>query len=180
MKVYCYDKCGYYTGECDAPENPRDEGTYLMPAKSTELKPPTIPEGKLAYWNDKGWELVRDLKGIEFRIVDAQGFISGTGFIDGHVIPPFYIEETPSALLEYPKWSGKEWVEGKTADEKWSEIRLFRNALLAESDFTQLADVPLTDPEKQAYQDYRQYLRDITETESNPFTIAWKSLEDFI
>jgi hypothetical protein len=179
MKVYCYDKCGYYTGECDAPENPRGEG-YLIPACAVTAPPPSASKAERAYWNGSSWELVRDLNGIEFNIVDKDGLRIGKGFIDGHVIPPLYIEETPSALLEKPKWNGSLWVEGKTADEKWGEIRLFRNALLSESDFTQLADVPLRDTEKQAYQDYRQYLRDITETESNPFAIAWKSLEDFI
>ena len=41
-------------------------------------------------------------------------------------------------------------------------VRDQRNRLLAESDWTQMADSPLTDEEKSAWATYRQALRDIT------------------
>lgn len=56
--------------------------------------------------------------------------------------------------------------------EKWMQIRGERNRLLSESDFTQLADVPVT-PEKRAeWVAYRQALRDIT-LQPDPFAIVW-------
>jgi hypothetical protein len=41
------------------------------------------------------------------------------------------------------------------------ELRKIRNALLRESDWTQVNDSPLTDEQKQAWATYRQILRDL-------------------
>ena len=70
-------------------------------------------------------------------------------------------------------------VTKKTGDElreaerlKWDQVRGDRNFLLAGSDFTQLADAPVT-PEKRAeWVVYRQALRDIT-LQPDPFAIVW-------
>lgn len=48
-----------------------------------------------------------------------------------------------------------------------------RNALLAESDWTQLADVPLSAEQKAAWAAYRQQLRDITDQAGFPQNINW-------
>lgn len=48
------------------------------------------------------------------------------------------------------------------------EIIAKRNTLLQESDWTQLPDAPLTEEKKQEWVVYRQALRDITQTFSNP------------
>jgi hypothetical protein len=52
---------------------------------------------------------------------------------------------------------------------QWAAIRTERNALLAASDWTQLADAPV---DEEAWADYRQDLRDIT-LHSDPFNIQW-------
>lgn len=39
-------------------------------------------------------------------------------------------------------------------------IRMIRNAKLSDSDWTQIADAPLTPEKKQQWAEYRQYLRD--------------------
>jgi hypothetical protein len=53
---------------------------------------------------------------------------------------------------------------------KWIEVRMFRDELLLESDWTQLADSPqITNND---WKIYRQSLRDIT-NQSNPFDISW-------
>lgn len=44
------------------------------------------------------------------------------------------------------------------------EIKLIRNKLLSETDWTQLPDVALSDSEKQAWALYRQELRDLFTT----------------
>jgi len=46
----------------------------------------------------------------------------------------------------------------------YSILRNERNGLLSQSDWTQLADAPLTTEAKQAWADYRQQLRDLPET----------------
>jgi hypothetical protein len=48
-----------------------------------------------------------------------------------------------------------------------------RNALLANSDWTQLADVPLTAEMKAQWETYRQQLRDLTDQAGFPDQINW-------
>ena len=45
-----------------------------------------------------------------------------------------------------------------TDEQKWEQIKLWRNAQLAASDFTQLPDAPV---DKEAWAEYRQALRDL-------------------
>lgn len=53
--------------------------------------------------------------------------------------------------------------------EKWAKVRKQRNALLAATDWTQLADAPA---DALSWAVYRQALRDITE-QDDPFNITW-------
>ena len=50
------------------------------------------------------------------------------------------------------------------------EVRSERNAKLAASDWTQVADVPV---DKAAWATYRQSLRDITKQTGFPWTVEW-------
>jgi hypothetical protein len=45
-----------------------------------------------------------------------------------------------------------------TNEQKWEQIKLWRNAQLAATDFTQLPDAPV---DKEAWAEYRQALRDL-------------------
>lgn len=60
-----------------------------------------------------------------------------------------------------------------TDEEKWAEVRAKRDRLLAACDWTQMPDVPLTDEQKIAWQAYRQALRDLPQTYSDPDAVAW-------
>lgn len=51
-----------------------------------------------------------------------------------------------------------------TNDQKWEQIRLWRNAELRQTDWTQLADAPVN---KVAWASYRQALRDLPEQDNN-------------
>lgn len=53
------------------------------------------------------------------------------------------------------------------------QIRKERNKLLAESDWTQVADIPFTVEQKQAWVTYRQALRDITKQEGFPTNVVF-------
>lgn len=57
-----------------------------------------------------------------------------------------------------------------TDEHQWNDIKQKRNALLMETDWTQLPDVSANIAEK--YKLYRQALRDIT-TQADPFNIVW-------
>ena len=49
-------------------------------------------------------------------------------------------------------------------DELKSRVRAVRDSYLLATDYTQLPDAPFTPEEKAQYAEYRQYLRDYTET----------------
>lgn len=58
-------------------------------------------------------------------------------------------------------------------DAQWAAVRAERNQRLAACDWTQLADAPLTDAEKADWATYRQALRDLPSTQTDPFDIVW-------
>ena len=51
---------------------------------------------------------------------------------------------------------------------RWEIVRHTRNQLLADSDWTQLPDADLTEQQVQAWRDYRQALRDLTDSFNSP------------
>ena len=63
----------------------------------------------------------------------------------------------------------KETEYGKLA----SFIRDERNIMLAETDWTQVTDAPLTKAKVKAYKEYRQALRDIPQQDGFPYEVEW-------
>lgn len=57
-------------------------------------------------------------------------------------------------------------------EEKWVEVRIMRDALLTQSDWTQFQDSPLSGTNLTDWQTYRQSLRDIS-SQSNPYNLTW-------
>ena len=55
----------------------------------------------------------------------------------------------------------------------WDAVRAERDRLLAASDWTQVADAPLTASVKSAWQDYRQTLRDVPQDFDTPDDVTW-------
>ncbi len=56
---------------------------------------------------------------------------------------------------------------------KWAEIRELRDYLLAESDWTQLSDSPLSEEEKGIWITYRQDLRDLPQDYVTVSGVVW-------
>lgn len=65
-----------------------------------------------------------------------------------------------------------EEVQQRTND-KVASVRAERNSLIADCDWTQLNDSPLTSTQKQAWAVYRQSLRDITTQSGFPWNVVW-------
>jgi hypothetical protein len=97
------------------------------------------------------------------------------------VTPPYHdpatqnLEEGPALLID-GVWTQNYIVSDLSADEsaatvgaQWDVVRVERNKLLVESDWTQLPDAPV---DAAAWATYRQALRDITD-QANPFSIVW-------
>ena len=70
-------------------------------------------------------------------------------------------------------YSNKQWVQNISAQE--AEIKLIRNNLLLQSDWTDTYSAParLGEEKYTAWQIYRQQLRDITTQPGYPYQITW-------
>lgn len=66
-------------------------------------------------------------------------------------------------------------LEAMTEEEIWAPVRIERNVRLAACDWTQLADCPLSTEQKAAWASYRQALRDLPDTSTDPDSIVWPS-----
>jgi hypothetical protein len=90
-------------------------------------------------------------------------------FKDGKIVS---VGAPPSSYHVFD-FKTKQWIDPRTPEAEWKLIRSQRNALLQQSDWTQLPDVPLAT--KEAWAAYRQLLRDIT-SQPDPFNIIWPPL----
>lgn len=57
-------------------------------------------------------------------------------------------------------------------ESQWSIVRAERNQRLAETDWTQIPDAPLTDGQRDQWKVKRQHWRDVT-NQTDPFNIEW-------
>ena len=58
-------------------------------------------------------------------------------------------------------------------NDAWAYIRKVRDDLIQVTDFTQVADAPITAEKKVAFATYRQALRDLPQNFSNPNDVVW-------
>ena len=81
----------------------------------------------------------------------------------------------PTQPSEYHafNFTTKQWVLSGTR--AWEGIRSVRNKLLAESDWTTIADVPLTTEKKAEWVAYRQALRAVP-AQDDPLKIVWPAI----
>jgi hypothetical protein len=84
-------------------------------------------------------------------------------------------EGTPTLIdgVYYKSWNQTNATSEEISyriENQWEVIRIQRNELLTECDWTQLADIP--NETKELWTSYRAQLRDIT-SQSNPFLINW-------
>jgi hypothetical protein len=61
----------------------------------------------------------------------------------------------------------------KKQQAQWAALRTQRNIKLSETDWTQIADAPISNATKIAYLDYRQALRDIIKNTVDPLNPVW-------
>jgi hypothetical protein len=69
-----------------------------------------------------------------------------------------------------PDWTQFWTVEQLPEDKASANVRGYRNRLLSQTDYTQLADAP---GDTAAWATYRQALRDISAQDGFPFTVTW-------
>lgn len=91
-----------------------------------------------------------------------------------------YVEYGSAPVHESGQWILKTFVLDKSQaqleqeeENAWVQIRDERNRRIGMCDWTQIADVSLTGDQKVAWTTYRQALRDLPQTQTNPFNIIW-------
>ena len=87
--------------------------------------------------------------------VDCDGTVTTEHTYDGAVFVAPVVPDPPTAL------------------ELWGTVRTKRTQLLHDTDWTVLADAPLTADQKTAWEAYHQALRDIPATNSDPTKIVF-------
>lgn len=98
----------------------------------------------------------------------------GVEQIDGkwytkHVLGPVFIDMVIDGVTTTAAEQEAAYKAGKDAQQAASQ-RAFRNTLLSETDWTQVADAPV---DKAAWAAYRQQLRDVTSQAGFPWDIQW-------
>jgi len=94
-------------------------------------------------------------------------------------IPSFVAQEGQVIATDHTgniddTWNGSSYdvpviADDRTNEDKWQDIRIQRNELLAETDFYALSDVTMTTE----MSDYRQQLRDLPTSTSNPDDVVF-------
>lgn len=65
------------------------------------------------------------------------------------------------------------FTDGLSDHNKWNLLKSYRDFLLAETDYTQVADNPMPKEKKAEFAEYRQKLRDIPQTFEDPDTVVF-------
>ena len=123
-------------------------------------------------FSGEDYKIVETDAPLSYETKDSEGRDITVSFNEsGHIVSD--IEGTHYHL----KWDGSAIVKDDDAltayqiAEKWESVRNERNRKLAETDYLALADNTLTDP----YKAYRNELRQIPQSQSDPFNITWPS-----
>lgn len=108
---------------------------------------------------------------LQDDMVEAN-LVSGEGYLEGA-----YDADTQKIVDGAAVNIDQGVIDTQINDAAWANIRETRNALLAETDWTQAADSPLTDTQKQSYRLYRQNLRDLPQADGfDPLNPEWPTL----
>lgn len=114
-----------------------------------------------------------------YLILDEDGYVVNSGY--GVHLPPNGIEANidlsnqPSPNHKF-HYESAEWIDCTPNWFNKAEAQVKRRRLLAETDWTQLPDIP--EVRRLKYQPYRQALRDITLQQGYPDSIVWPELPE--
>ena len=142
---------------------------YLRIINDTINYPYTINELREAYPNVSLPSTITDESLIEWDMYVVQPTPMPVDYTKN------ITEGTPTLIdgVYYKSWTQTNATTAEISyrvENQWETIRIQRNELLAECDWTQLSDIPTET--KSIWSEYRQSLRDIT-SQTNPFNITW-------
>ena len=137
MRIYNYDPVtGEYSGTSEADESPLEPGVYLIPAHATDQPVPTAKAGQAAVYLDGAWRLVPDYRRQSVCLIDADNYFLGLASVAlGEALDSRHIlTDPPNLSVKKPKWSGKEWIDGRSTEEVEADALASTKAELRESD----------------------------------------------
>ena len=104
ITVYSYNVQGHYVGETIAREDPKNPGTYLLPARTTTDTPPATTTREIAVWDGNSWSIEVDWRGKWYDYVTQ----AVTEVFDVGVLAPEYTTDIPPP---HPYWqfNGSVW-----------------------------------------------------------------------
>lgn len=138
----------------DPEEKKRGREIPLVPGHATLEKPLPAPAGMVNVLNGESdtWELVEDHRGETYWLPSGESVkVTELGPVDAA-----WLKQKPEPEL----------------NDVLARVRAVRNGMLAESDWTQMPDAPLTISERNAWKECRNDLRDIPER----LMAAWDGL----
>lgn len=133
------------------------------------------------------------VRGVQVPYQHPQGWANGV-IKEGVLLQEIPMETDNSYWIHNKVWQNNAWADKPTqpssrhvwtangwelqinSEEEWHVIRSRRDSLLADSDFSQIADTPLSDTQRASYRTYRQALRDLPANQSSAATfddIVW-------
>ncbi|WP_052262870.1 tail fiber assembly protein [Chromobacterium violaceum] len=184
--VYAYNPfTGEFLGETSAERSPLDiDEVWLLPAHSTELKPPETIERQAVVFRDGGWTVTPDWRAVKLWSIDtAQPVVASLGDT------PDSLRATSLPPCEFPAWNGKGWIVNSTAQAaaQAEKINAQLKQRLAEA---YVARRPLEDAESigiatgdelerlTAWKRYCVMLSRVPQQPGFPSKIAWPALPD--
>lgn len=103
------------------------------------------------------------------KYITATGVIIGSGSTNV-ALSDIPLESNQSVIQGVYEVEKYKIISGSAVEQSidfWNAVRIERNTLLTESDWTQMTDSPLTDSKKTAWATYRQSLRDLPSNNSS-------------
>ena len=137
MRIYSYDPAtGEYLGTSEADQSPLEPGVYLLPAHATDQPVPAAKAGQSAVFLDGTWRLVPDYRAQSVCLIDADGYFLGLASLALGENPDarHILTEQPNLSVKKPKWSGEEWIDGRSTKEVEADALASAKAELRESD----------------------------------------------
>ena len=137
MRIYNYDPITHeFLSEGAADESPLEPGVYLIPANATATPPPTLKPGEAAIFAGDNWRAVADYRSQSACAIDANGYYTGPVELDLGENPDArrILAEQPNLSVKKPKWSGNEWIDGRSTEGVEADALASAKAELRESD----------------------------------------------
>ena len=120
MRIYNYDPITHeFLSEGAADESPLEPGVFLIPAHATVKPVPKPKPGKAAIFAGDNWRVVADYRGRSVCALDADGYYAGPAelALGDELDSRHILTDPPNASIKKPKWSGKEWIDGRSTEE---------------------------------------------------------------